>query len=82
MSVSRESTESAEIADVRYKTGTAVLGVDAVEEALAVALDRASAEQRWDVVVLLGRELEARRLARNAKNVVPLRRGVREEGGR
>ena len=80
--VSRESTESTEIADVRYKTGTAVSEADPVKEALAVALDRASTEQRWDVVSLLGRELEARRLARSAGNVVPIRKGVREGGER
>jgi hypothetical protein len=53
-------------------------GGDPVEEALSVALERASAQQRWDVVALLGRELEARRTARTAPNVVALlpRRGT------
>ena len=46
---------------------------------LAVALERASAEKRWDVVAVLGRELEARRMARAAPNVVPIR-GAREGG--
>jgi hypothetical protein len=35
-----------------------------VESALARALVEASAAQRWDVVVLLAKELEARRFAR------------------
>jgi hypothetical protein len=34
-----------------------------VEDALAVALARASAAQEWGVVAQLARELEARRLA-------------------
>jgi len=60
---------------VRYKFDTVPEAADPVEEALAVALERASAEHRWDVVALLGRELEARRLARAAPNVVPMRGG-------
>ena len=42
-----------------------------VETALARALDAAAAAGRFDVVVQLGRELEARRLARTP-NVVQL----------
>jgi hypothetical protein len=64
------------------KLAQGISGADPIEEALATALERASAEQRWDVVSLLGRELEARRLARSAGNVVPLRKGVREGGER
>jgi hypothetical protein len=37
---------------------------DLVEAALATALDRASAAGRYDVVIQLARELEARRLER------------------
>jgi len=44
---------------------------DPVEAALAAALDRASADGRYDVVIRLARELEARRTAR-AGNVVRL----------
>jgi hypothetical protein len=44
-----------------------------------MALERASADKRWDVVALLGRELEARRSARSAPNVVQMR-GTREAG--
>jgi len=51
-----------------------------VEAALSTALADASKAGRWDVVVQLGRELEARRLARSdATNVVTLvarRRGT------
>ena len=79
---SGESTESTEIADVRYKTGTAVSGVDPVEEAVATALERASAEQWWDAVSLLRCGFEARRLGRSTGNVVPLHTGVREGGER
>lgn len=43
---------------------------DAVETALAKALESATAAQRWDVVAQLARELEARRLA--AAKVVTL----------
>jgi hypothetical protein len=35
----------------------------AVEGLLAVALERASAAERWDIVAQLARELEARRLS-------------------
>ena len=46
---------------------------DPVEAALSTALADASKAGRWDVVVQLGRELEARRLARSeATNVVTL----------
>jgi hypothetical protein len=44
---------------------------DPVEAALARALDRASEAGRFDVVVQLARELEARRLARSG-NVIRL----------
>jgi hypothetical protein len=44
---------------------------DAVEAALAKALEEATAVRRWDVVAELASELEARRLRRTAK-VVPL----------
>lgn len=43
---------------------------DALENALAVALERASAAGRWDVVAQLARELEARRLAGSPSVVV------------
>jgi len=51
--------------------------VDAVEVALAKALEGATAEKRWDVVAQLGSELEARRLARASSNVVAMDRKVR-----
>jgi hypothetical protein len=35
----------------------------AVEDLLVVALERASAAERWDIVAQLARELEARRLS-------------------
>ena len=44
---------------------------DAVEAALAKALEGATAAGRWDVVAQLARELEARRLSR-MRNVVAL----------
>ena len=52
---------------------------DAVEAALVEAIRGATTAGRWDVVAQLARELEARRLARAAGNVVslgvPSRRG-------
>jgi hypothetical protein len=45
--------------------------------ALAKALEGATAEKRWDVVAQLGRELEARRVARAAPNVVAIERKAR-----
>lgn len=45
---------------------------DPVEVALASALAKATEAGRWDVVAQLARELEARRTARNAPNVVRL----------
>lgn len=47
--------------------------LDAVEAALAMALEAATREARWDIVSQLARELEARRMARSG-NVVPLRK--------
>jgi hypothetical protein len=51
-----------------------------VEDALAVALARASAAHEWAVVAQLARELEARRLAPppNAVQLDPDGRGKRE----
>jgi hypothetical protein len=46
--------------------------VDAVEQALAEALNRASKANRWDLVAQLARALEARRTAQGASNVVAL----------
>jgi hypothetical protein len=53
---------------------------DAVEIALAVALTEATAAHRWEVVVQLARELEARRLA-HAANVIILDPRRRRDGG-
>jgi hypothetical protein len=50
---------------------------DAVEAALAKALEGATAAGRWDVVSQLARELEARRLGR-AANVVPINPRIRQ----
>jgi hypothetical protein len=46
---------------------------DPVEAALALGIREASIAKRWDVVGALARELEARRVARQAPNVVVLR---------
>ena len=40
----------------------------AVEDLLAVALERAAAAQRWDIVAQLARELEARRALRSRRD--------------
>ena len=52
-------------------SGLIVAESNEVEAALARAIDRASAAERWDVVAQLARELEARRLAA-AGNVVSI----------
>lgn len=52
---------------------------DAVERALADAITKASDAGAWDVVAQLARELEARRTARGAGNVVQL--SARRQGG-
>ena len=57
-----------------------VADLDAVETALADALAKATASERWDVVGQLARELEARRLAR-ADNVITLASARRRDGG-
>ncbi len=46
---------------------------DPVETALADAIGRASIAGEWGIVGQLARELEARRTAREARNVVTLR---------
>jgi hypothetical protein len=49
-----------------------------VEDAIAFALSEASKSQRWDVVALLAKELEARRLAgSNVVNIADAKRGVK-----
>jgi hypothetical protein len=48
-----------------------------VEDALALALGEASKAQRWDVVAMLAKELEARRLAgSNVVNLADVKRGL------
>jgi hypothetical protein len=52
--------------------------VRSVEDALALALARASAGGRWDIVAQLAKELEARRLA--AAGVASLADGRAKRG--
>jgi integrase len=76
-----EASGPAEIQGV----GQSVAGSDSpVEQALALALEAATAERRWDVVLELSRQLEARRLAHSAPNVASLdaARKRRDEGGK
>ncbi len=54
--------------------------VDPVDAALSEALSRASAAGEWPVVALLAGELQARRLARAATNVVALSDRRRDRG--
>jgi hypothetical protein len=56
----------------RAFSGPARAFSDAVEAALADALQRAAVEHRWDVVSQLARELEARRVAKSSDKVVAL----------
>jgi hypothetical protein len=51
-----------------------------VENALASAVAEAAAAQRWDVVVLLAKELEARRFAREGVLALDVERAKRERG--
>ena len=53
---------------------------DVVEAALAKALEQAASAARWDIVSQLARELEARRLAARAGNVVALDPNKRRGG--
>jgi hypothetical protein len=53
---------------------------DPVETALAEAIRGATAAGEWSTVAQLAKELEARRLARVAPNVVELRPGKRPRG--
>lgn len=64
----------------RSPDGAETSVADPVEAALAVGLAEASRAGRWEVVGVLARELEARRLARQQPNVVPLRSVARREG--
>jgi hypothetical protein len=60
-----------------------VSGPATVEDALADALSEASKAQRWDVVAMLAKELEARRLAgaqgatSNVVSISDAKRGVK-----
>jgi hypothetical protein len=66
---------------LRHAAATSDPPVDAIENALAKAIEGATAAGRFDVVAQLAKELEARRLARAGNVVVlPARRG--REGGR
>jgi hypothetical protein len=52
---------------------------DPVEVALASAIAEATKAARWDVVALLARELETRRVARTAPNVVSIARAKKSD---
>lgn len=54
---------------------------DAIERALADALTRASAAGEWSTVAQLARELEARRVARSAPEVVSIAAARAKRGG-
>jgi len=66
-----KTTESEQISDT---FSDAIAAPDVVEEALAQAIVGATKAGRWDIVAQLARELEVRRLARSAPNVVALAR--------
>ncbi len=61
------------------KTPPAPLQCDPVEVALAAAVTQAAAAGEWAIVAQFGRELEARRKALTADNVVPIT--TRQRGG-
>ncbi len=56
--------------------------VDPVEKALAFAIEEATRDKRWDVVLTCTRELEQRRLARASSNVKSLADHRRDKGGK
>jgi len=72
--------DAAKCVDARSVDHSVDHRVDSVEHALEKALDAATASGRWDVVVQLARELEARRVA-PACNILRIsaaaRRGAR-----
>ena len=82
---SSDEQDSAAIAMLDGDAGDASVNVpprsaaasDAVEDALARALEGATTAGRWDVVGQLARELEARRLAHDG-NVVSIERNSRK----
>jgi hypothetical protein len=53
--------------------------VDVVEATLASAIAKATEASEWSVVVQLAKELEARRLARSAPNVVDLAKRTKRQ---
>jgi hypothetical protein len=56
--------------------------IDAVEHALALGLEAAVKAGRLDLVQQLASELQARRLARSAGNVVPIETATKRNGGK
>jgi hypothetical protein len=65
----RTQVESAEYLQAQSRNSEAI---DAAEMALAEALTRASAAGEWGLVAQLAKDLEARRMAREAPEVVKL----------
>jgi hypothetical protein len=71
------------VADGNHATaGEKTIPDDSVERALAAALERASAAREWAAVATLAKELESRRLARSAPNVVAIDRKSKGGGQR
>lgn len=61
-------------AERREVSASVATVVDVVEAALAGAIGKATAAGEWTIVAQLARELEARRIARAASNVVAFAR--------
>jgi hypothetical protein len=57
------------------------LQADAVELALADAVTKAASGGRWEVLPVLVKELEARRQARTAPEIISLDAARRQRGG-
>ena len=68
----RKQRDPSEAVSVPHESGAlrGALAVDSVENALAKGIEAATAAGRWDVVVQLARELEARRLARSPRTLM------------
>jgi hypothetical protein len=72
-------TSSPEEGRAKYASDHSRTNPGSVEDALAMALEGATAAGRWDVVAQLAKELEARRLARTP-NVVAFDTKTRQRG--
>jgi uncharacterized protein YerC len=73
----KKDDKAGSVAQALAQISRSELVAQRVEDALAVALIEASKAQRWDVVAMLAKELEARRLAgSNVVSLADVKRGL------